>query len=61
MDDTSGALLVGRLEQRWQELETGFHSAYWDAATYATPESEARSAELELGLRRAKGDSEALR
>ncbi len=61
MDDTSGARLIGRLGQRWQDLETGFHSAYWDAATHATPENEARSAELELGLRRAKGDPVALR
>ena len=60
MDDASGAELVQRLGQRWEKLETRFHGAYWDAATYATPENEARSAELELALRRAKGDPAAL-
>ncbi len=61
MDDSTAAGLVGRLERSFQDLETRFHRAYWDAATYATPENEARSAELELGLRRAKGDAAALR
>ncbi len=60
MDDTTTVRLVKQLERSFQDLETRFHSAFWDAATYATPENEARSAELELALRRAKGDSGAL-
>lgn len=59
MDDT--AILIDALEGSWQDLETLFHRAYWDAATHATPENEARVSELELALRRAKGDPEALR
>ncbi|MBA3350312.1 MAG: M2 family metallopeptidase, partial [Actinobacteria bacterium] len=60
MEISTPVALVGQLERRWQDLETCFHCAYWDAATQATPENEARSAELELRLRRAKGDPEAL-
>lgn len=59
MDDT--AALLESLERRWQDLETRFHRAYWDAATHATPQNEKRAAGLELALRRAKGESEALR
>lgn len=60
MDDTTAVGLVERLTRSFGDLETRFHGAYWDAATYATHENEARSAELELGLRRAKGDPAAL-
>ena len=53
---TSVPHLVGDLEARFQDLETRFHVAYWDSQTKATKENEARRAELELELRRLKGD-----
>ena len=52
--------LVSTLEDRFRELETEFHKAYWDSQVRATPETERRRAELELQLRRAKGDPQAL-
>ena len=52
--------LATRLEDRIRDLETEFHRAYWDSQVEATPESEARRAELELELRRVKGDPEVL-
>ncbi|CAN5300624.1 hypothetical protein BH20ACT22_BH20ACT22_08500 [soil metagenome] len=61
MEDITAVALVDQLENSFGDLETRFHSAYWDAATHATPENEVRSAELELALRRAKGDPAALR
>ena len=48
--------LATSLEIRLRDLETEFHRAYWDSQIEATPESEARRAELELELRRVKGD-----
>jgi peptidyl-dipeptidase A len=42
-------------------LETEFHRAYWDVQVAATPENERRRAELELEVRRVKGDAEAFR
>jgi len=48
--------LVTSLEDRLSDLETEFHRAYWDSQIAATPESETRRAELELELRRVKGD-----
>ncbi|MDQ3941101.1 MAG: M2 family metallopeptidase [Actinomycetota bacterium] len=56
MPDTSIPRLVSRLESLFEGLETDFHRAYWDAQIEATPPREARRAELELELRRAKGD-----
>lgn len=52
--------LVTRLEARWREPEVEFHRAYWDSQVDATPEAEHRRSELELELRRVKGDSESL-
>ena len=52
--------LVETLEERFRELEIDFHRAYWDSQIEATPESERRRAELELELRRVKGDPDAL-
>lgn len=52
--------LVTSLEDKLTRLETEFHRAYWDSQVEATPENERRRAELELELRRAKGDAEAL-
>lgn len=49
------------LGERIEKLEIDFHLAYWDAQTKATPEHDRRRAELELELRRLKGDPEALR
>lgn len=52
--------LVGTLAARFERLETEFHKAYWDSQVEASAEREQRRAELELELRRAKGDPEAL-
>ena len=52
--------LVAALEERLSELESRFHEAYWDAHVEATPERDRRRAELELELRRVKGDPDAL-
>ena len=53
---TSVPQLVGDLESRLEELETRFHEAYWQAQVEATPGTGARRADLELELRRLKGD-----
>jgi peptidyl-dipeptidase A len=58
---TSSHGLVDTLSERIEELEIEFHRAYWDAQAKATPENDRRRADLELELRRIKGDSEALR
>ena len=50
--------LVGDIESRFQDLETRFHEAYWDSQIKATSETGRRRAELELELRRFKGDAE---
>ena len=52
--------LVSSLEEKLSALEIEFHDAYWDSQVEATTESEGRRAELELRLRRFKGDPEAL-
>ena len=52
--------LVSTLEERIAPLETEFHRAYWDSQIEASEATERRRAELELELRRAKGDPEAL-
>lgn len=52
--------LVETLADRFRDLETEFHKAYWDSQTEATPAAEQRRAELELELRRIKGDAAAL-
>jgi len=41
-------------------LEIEFHRAYWDSQVEATEANDRRRAELEIELRRAKGDPEAL-
>ena len=53
-------LLVEDLESRFEDLETRFHAAYWESQIDATPESESRRAELELELRKLKGDPDHL-
>ena len=52
--------LIASLEERIKPLEIEFHQAYWDSQIDARPEHEERRAALELELRRAKGDPEAL-
>lgn len=52
--------LVSSLEAAFEQLETEFHIAYWESQIAATPESDRRRADLELELRRVKGDPEAL-
>ncbi|MGH2694158.1 MAG: M2 family metallopeptidase, partial [Actinomycetota bacterium] len=51
--------LVEMLEERFRRLETDFHHAWWESQVDASPENEARRAELELAFRKAKGDPEA--
>lgn len=48
--------LVSSFESKLEGLETEFHEAYWQSQVDASPESEQRRAELELELRRIKGD-----
>jgi ribosomal protein RSM22 (predicted rRNA methylase) len=52
--------LVAALEERLAELESEFHRAYWDSQVDASETNERRRAELELELRRFKGDPDAL-
>lgn len=52
--------LVDSLQDRIRDLEIQFHEAYWDSQIEATPERDARREELELELRRVKGDPDAL-
>jgi peptidyl-dipeptidase A len=59
--DAHPHMLVDTLGERIEKLEIEFHRAYWDAQIKATPENDRRRADLELELRRVKGDSEALR
>jgi peptidyl-dipeptidase A len=54
------ARLVETLQERISRLEIEFHRAYWDSQVDATEENERRRSELELELRRAKGDAKAL-
>jgi peptidyl-dipeptidase A len=56
VEHTSVPHLVSDLEARFMDLETRFHEAYWDSQVKVTPETEARRAEIELELRRLKGD-----
>ncbi|MEA2452341.1 MAG: peptidyl-dipeptidase [Actinomycetota bacterium] len=52
--------LVETLESHISALEIEFHRAYWDSQIEASESNERRRSELELELRRVKGDSEAL-
>ena len=52
--------LVETLTERISRLEIEFHRAYWAVQVDATEENEKRRAELELELRKVKGDSQAL-
>ncbi|MBW3594165.1 MAG: M2 family metallopeptidase [Actinobacteria bacterium] len=56
-EHTSVPHLVGDIEARFRDLETRFHESYWESQVKATPENGARRAELELELRRLKGDA----
>lgn len=48
--------LANDLQARWRDIETSFHAAYWESQIKADPKTEARRVELELELRRLKGD-----
>jgi peptidyl-dipeptidase A len=52
--------LVETHADRFRSLESEFHEAYWESQVNATPENERRRAEVELELRRVKGDRDAL-
>ena len=52
--------LVSSLSESFERLETEFHEAYWASQIDATPASDRRRADLELELRRVKGDADAL-
>ncbi len=60
LNDLTPHRLVDVLEDRIRDLEIEFHRAYWDSQIEATPERDKRRAELELELRRIKGDPLAL-
>jgi peptidyl-dipeptidase A len=48
--------LVETLESEIEDIETRFHSAYWDAQTASTSENTNRRIELEVQVRELKGD-----
>jgi peptidyl-dipeptidase A len=52
--------LATTLEERLEELDSEFHRAYWDSQVDASEANERRRTELELELRRFKGDPETL-
>lgn len=54
------ARLVETLEARIKGLEIEFHRAYWDSQVDATEVNERRRSELELELRKVKGDARSL-
>ena len=60
MTDQPPHRLATTLEERLEELESEFHRAYWDSQVDASEANERRRAELELELRRFKGDPETL-
>jgi peptidyl-dipeptidase A len=54
--DQSPHRLVETLESEIEEVETRFHTAYWDAQTASTSEHTRRRVELEVQVRELKGD-----
>src|SRR5688500_7939880 len=60
MTQQGPAKLVEMLEERIKRLEIEFHRAYWDSQVDATETNERRRSELELELRKVKGDPSAL-
>lgn len=52
--------MVEDLEEKIRSIEVEFHRAYWDSQIQASPANDSRRAELEIELRRLKGDKEAL-
>ena len=51
--------LAESLQEKWAPLEIEFHRAYWASQVEASEDTESRRMDLELDLRRAKGDTEA--
>jgi peptidyl-dipeptidase A len=60
MVTTAPHRFVTSLQERLEDLEAEFHRAYWDSQIEATAETERRRTDLELELRRLKGDPDAL-
>lgn len=60
MTQQGPAKLVETLEERIKRLEIEFHRAYWDSQVDATETNERRRSDLELELRKVKGDPQAL-
>ncbi|MFN2593624.1 MAG: M2 family metallopeptidase [Actinomycetota bacterium] len=60
MDETAPHRLVEDLEEKIQAIEVDFHRAYWDSQIEASPDNDRLRAELELELRKLKGDKESL-
>ncbi|MEA2477766.1 MAG: peptidyl-dipeptidase [Actinomycetota bacterium] len=52
--------MVEDLQERIQAIEVEFHRAYWDSQIEASAEHDRARAQLELELRKLKGDPEAL-
>ncbi|HET7481307.1 MAG TPA: M2 family metallopeptidase [Actinomycetota bacterium] len=59
MERASAPRLVESLGAKIEELESGFHRAFWESQIHATPQNDATRAELEIELRRVKGDRDA--
>jgi peptidyl-dipeptidase A len=59
MDRASAPQLVERLAATIGRLEPEFHRAFWESQVAATPENDSRRSELEIDLRRVKGDPDA--
>ena len=60
MATTAPHRFVTTLQERLSEIESEFHRAYWESQIEANSETERRRADLELELRRLKGDPAAL-
>lgn len=52
--------VVTAMEERLAPLEAEFHRAYWESQIEASEENDRRRAELELEVRKVKGDASAL-
>lgn len=56
MEPRSPNLLLDEISSRFQRAESEFHRAYWEAQIEATADNDHRRADLELEVRKLKGD-----
>ena len=59
MHRPSAPQLVEQLARKIESLEPEFHRAFWESQVAATPENDAKRSQLEIELRRVKGDPDA--